>query len=312
MDAAVKAVVAVDMGGTRIKAARVHLGAGDDSSSAPQVVDQRTVDAPSSLAPALGVLAPLLSDLGAGAIGVGLAVPGLVRADGIIQALPGKYDGIVGFDLPSWLSAQTGVASVVVNDAIGYGVGEAVWGAGRGAQRVLVMTIGTGVGVAVIEDGEPVSSGPLGGGITGGNVLISEEDGGYLDTAGRSGTLEARCRADRIVDYARASGADVADVPGVYALAAAGDPAARAGIAHYRDWLARGVAALAVAHGADRVVIGGGPAVAAAPWMDGLAEQVRPRLWPSHELTIALSALGDSAAAVGLAHLVSRRASALS
>lgn len=300
------AVVTVDMGGTRIKAARVELA--DNESAVPAVVEQRTVDAPSSLDPALGVLAPLLDELGRDVVGVGLAVPGLVRSDGIIQALPGKYDGIVGFDLPAWLTEQTGAPAVVVNDAIGYGVGEAVWGSGRGAHRVLVMTIGTGVGVAVIEDGRPVSTGPLGGGISGGNVLISEEDGGHRDTADRSGTLEARCRAQRIVDYAREAGADVTDVPGVYELVSAGDSSARAGVERYSHWLARGVSALAVAHGVDRVVIGGGPAVKGAPWLDGLADQVRPRLWPSHELTIELSALGDSAAAFGMAHLVSLRA----
>ena len=307
MDGDVSAVVAIDMGGTRIKAARVELP--ENAEASPRVVDQRTVDAPSSLDPALAVLAPLIAELGADAIGVGLAVPGLVKADGIIQALPGKYDGIVDFDLPAWLRSQVHAPAVVVNDAIGYGVGEAVWGAGRGAHRVLVMTIGTGVGVAVIEQGQPVSTGALGGGISGGNVLISDEDGGHLDTAGRSGTLEARCRADRIVDYAREAGADVADVPAVYARVAAGDASSIAGMERYSDWLGRAVAALAVAHGVDRVVIGGGPAVPGAPWMDGLIERVRPRLWPSHELTIELSALGDAAAAVGLAHLVSRRTS---
>ncbi|MDQ1689864.1 MAG: glucokinase [Frankiaceae bacterium] len=291
--------MAVDMGGTRIKAARVEL----DAFGAPRVVSGRTVDAPRDLDGALAVLAPLLSELGAGCQGVGLAVPGLVRADGVIQALPGKYDGIVGFDLPGWLGSQLDVPAWVVNDAVAYGVGEATWGAGRGASRVLVVTIGTGVGVAVIDAGRPISSGPLGGGISGGNVLISDEGGDLVDTAGRTGTVEARCRADRIVDYAKAEGAAVSDVKSVYALAAAGDPAALRGVEVYRAWLARGLAALAVAHGVDRIVVGGGPATPDAPWLPGLQELVTPRLWPSHELTVAVSALGDAAAALGLAHL---------
>ncbi|MBK5305452.1 MAG: ROK family protein [Frankiaceae bacterium] len=294
------AVVAVDMGGTRIKAARVE----PDAAGTPRVVSSTAVDAPGDVTGALDVLTRLLAELGDRCAGVGLAVPGLVRSDGIIQALPGKYDGIVGFDLPSWLRRRLDVPAVVVNDAIAYGVGEATHGAGRQATRVLVLTIGTGVGVSVIEGGRPISTGPLGGGISGGNVLISEEGGDLVDTAGRTGTVEARCRADRIVDYARMQGADADDVRAVYALARDGHAGALRAVEVYRSWLAKAIAALAVAHGVDGVVVGGGPATPDAPWLPGLEELVLPRLWPSHHLSLAVSALGDAAAPVGLTHLV--------
>jgi glucokinase len=293
-----RAVVAVDLGGTRIKAARVT-----DDDGTPVVSAAETVDAPRDLDGALAVLAPLLSRLGSDCAGVGLGVPGLVRADGIIQALPGKYDGIVGFDLPAWLRTQVDGPSVVVNDAVAYAMGEATWGAGRGAERVLVVTIGTGFGAAVIDQGRPISLGPFGGGIMGGNVLIGDEGSEYADTAGHRGTIEAHCRADRIVDYARAAGVEVDDVRGVYRAVAAGDRGAQEAIALYQSWLAHGIAALAVAHGADRVVVGGGPAGPEAPWWPGLEELVLPRLWPSHQLSVVPSALGDAAANVGLAQL---------
>jgi predicted NBD/HSP70 family sugar kinase len=87
--------------------------------------------------------------------------------------------------------------------------------------------------------------------------------------------------------------------------AAAGERAALDAIEVYRGWLARGIAALAVAHGVDRVVVGGGPAGPEAPWWPGLEELVGARLWPSHVLTVGPSALGDAAATVGLAQLAS-------
>lgn len=298
-------VLAVDLGGTRVKVAEV-----DVTSEPAQVGEVRSVPAPGDLAGALDVLASVISSAPADCQGIGLAVPGLVRADGVIQALPGKYDGIVGFDLQGWLRTQRDLPAVVLNDAIAYGIGEAVCGAGRGAERVVVVTIGTGFGVTVVDQGRPISTGPLGGGILGGFVPISDAEG-PTDTAGMQGTIEARCRADRIVDYARDAGLEVSDVRGVYAAAASGDERAIAASEVYREWLARGITALAVAHGADRVVVGGGPATADAPWFAGLQELVLPRLWPSHELTVARSELGDSAAALGLAHAVRVRSGTL-
>jgi glucokinase len=272
-------VLAVDLGGTRIKAGQVHDGVVTDLVA--------ITHGSATLARALERLEPLLAQ---GPVGV--CLPGLISDDGEIVALPGKLDGAAGFDLRGWLSARTGGPVTIVNDAIAYGVGEALPG------RTVVMTIGTGIGVAVVEDGRPLGRGVLGGGQLSGQLYLSED--GPPNSAGRAGTIEGWCRAERIVDEAREAGADVDDVPGVFAAAAAGDASALAGLAAYRARLAKAIGSLCLAHGPDKVVIGGGPVQPDGLLLQGLQELVEPYLWPGQQVAVHPARHGDAAALVGL------------
>ncbi len=283
-------MLAIDLGGTRVKAALVTEGV-------PGPVITRT-HAASQLGPALDTVAEVIAALAPhGVEGVGLCVPGLVDDTGRVTALPGKLAGIVGADLVGWLVARTGGRAAVVNDAIAYGVGAA----GDLPGRTVVMTIGTGVGTAVIEDGRPLGSGPLGGGLLGGQLPLTGD--GPTDTSGRAGTIEAWCRADRVPAEVREAGCEVDGVPAAYQAAAEGDAAALAGLASYRRWLARGVSALCLAYAPQTVVIGGGPVRPDGLLLTGLTELVRPLLWPGMRVDVRASEHGDATALRGLALL---------
>ena len=288
-------VLAIDVGGTRIKAALVTRDVGPVAFA----------DTPPDADTALAVIASLARDLAGDEplTGAGLCVPGLVADDGRVVALPGKLDGIVGRDLPGELAPAFGVRPVVVNDAVAYGAGEALAGAGAGARRVVVMTIGTGVGVTVFDGGRPVSGGPLGAGIQGGQIPIPGGDPRHLDTSDHSDTIEACCRARRIADYAIDAGGAFGRTEEVYAAYAAGDAAAVAAVERFRDGLVLAIRALANAHGADVVVVGGGPVTGDDPLLDGVEERVRRELWPTHDLSVRRAALGDAASLAGLASL---------
>jgi glucokinase len=236
--------------------------------------------------------------------GVGLCVPGLVNDRGIIVSLPGKLDGIEGFDLPEFLSQEFGRPSIVVNDALAYGVGEATEGAGAGFTRVVVTTIGTGVGVTVVEDGRPLGGGELGGGILGGQIPISEAVEGHVDTSGRPDTIEALCLAQRIVDYTNDAGGSFSSVKEVYRAHRQKDPAAVEGIERYRTNLTRGLVALAHAYAPDVIVLGGGPMTKDNPVLPGLGQEVSSRLFGSFEVELRLATLGDAAALFGLARML--------
>ncbi len=296
-------VAAFDLGGTRLKAGIVDADSG-------HVDDVRVVDTPADAQGALAALAAVGREWVAArqVRATALAVPGLVAPPGTIVALPGKLDGIVGMDLAGYLQRSFGVPALVVNDAIAYGVGEARFGAARAHERSLVMTIGTGVGVAVVENGGPLGSGPLGGGLLGGQLPVFESAEGPRDTRGRRGTIEARCAAHAIVAAARARGSDAADVPAIYEAIRRGDGRARTGVDDYRRDLTRALVVLAHAHAPSVIVLGGGPMTPDNPVIDGLDEAVAAELWPGYTVAIARAERGDEAALLGGASLARRMA----
>lgn len=293
-----ESLLAFDLGGTRVKAGLVSRSDGGISSLMTAEVGDGFDDALDSL---MRLGKSLLDEKPCA--GVGMCVPGLVDERGVVVSLPGKLAGIEGRDLPGELERAFGLRCVVVNDALAYGAGEAAFGAGRGLERVVVITVGTGIGVTVFEEGMPLGRGVLGGGILGGQIPISERTSGPEDTSGRSDTIEALCRAERIVEYANREGGSYASVPEVYAAYRDREPAALTGIGVYRDHLARALVALAHAHAPDAIVLGGGPMTPDNPIVEGIEDEVNRRLFGSFRVVTAVAVLGDGAALAGLARL---------
>lgn len=293
-------VLAFDLGGTRLKAGLV-----DPATSRVAARDVASVEG-LGVDDALAVVADVGRRLTAGAaddlVGIGLSVPGIVD-NGRVTVLPGKFAGVEGVDLAGWLRTTFAVDDVVVqNDAIAYGLG-VVAGLADPSGRIVVLTIGTGVGCTVIEDGRPALVGPFGGGLLGGHLPISDPTG-PLDTAGNAGTFEARCRAERILGEALEAGSDAADVPGVLMAAANGDPAAIRGISAYRGWLLRGLVAVTHAYTPRLIVVGGGPvstAGSASVLLDDLATSLAGKVWRGTAPAVVAAQAGDHAALQGLA-----------
>jgi glucokinase len=290
-------LLAFDLGGSRLKSGIVDRA--HDTVSFFSACDTG-VDAHTALENVARIGRSLLTR--ASCDRTALCVPGLIEDDGRIRALPGKLDGIVGRNLRDWLTEQFGLDALVVNDAVAFGVGEACAGAARGIDRAVVVTLGTGVGVSVVQDGRPIGRGALGGGILGGQIPISEDPTSPADTNGKRGTIEALCRASTIVARANAEGGRYTSVPAVYAAHAAADPAALQGVERYRHDLARALVALAHAHAPDVIVLGGGPMVDSNPILPGLQALVDESLWPGYATEVVPATLGDRAALLGLAH----------
>jgi glucokinase len=298
--------LAFDVGGTRLKAGIVALK--DGSVVASRVEQTRGKGADEVLAAVVRIGHDLLAEVDH--VPLGLSLPGLVAPGGKVLSLPGKLEGMVGRDLTTFLVAEFGGPAIVVNDAVAYGVGEATLGAGKGHARVVVMTIGTGVGVAVVQDQVPLMGGPLSGGILGGHIPISERIDGPADSNGRPDTIEALCCAQRLVDYANQSGAHAGSTREVYEAWALGRPEALRAIELYREHLTRAVVALAHAHAPDAIVIGGGLMTADNPITRAIEDSVNERLFGSYEVTVRTARLGDSAALCGLACLHNRSGAA--
>lgn len=148
--------------------------------------------------------------------GIGLAAPGLADRDGRrIAHMPGRLEGLEGFDWSGWLGHEV----AVLNDAHAALLGEVWLGAARGLRDVVLLTLGTGVGGAIYADGR-LLRGSLGRaghfghlcldvdgapGITGipgsledavGQCSLKERSGGRFTMTWR--LLEARERGDEL------------------------------------------------------------------------------------------------------------------
>lgn len=301
--------LAFDLGGTRLKAGVVEVGSGE------VIHEADPVDAPPEWVNAQQLVEAVATELRRvhpDAAAVGLALPGVIDA-GRVASLPGKLAGAEGADVAGWLASRVagpGGEVVVVNDAIAAGVGEATAGAGSGARRTVVVTLGTGVGVCVVEDGRPLGGGPFGGGILGGQVPIGPTDpglldaGDWLDTAGRTGTIEARCRAQALVAQAGLRGGAWPDARAVVDAARAGDVRALDAVAGYRADVARALASLAHAHAPDRLVVGGGLAASDSLVLRGLEPAVNAQLSFGLRVGVFGAVLGSGAALAGLGVLL--------
>jgi glucokinase len=277
--------MAVDLGGSRLKIAAVHGRSVEHLAIVPVGNDATTT--------LLTSLQRLQDDVAADRIG--LALPGIVR-HGRALSLPGKLSGVAGTAIGDLVEQRFGLRCLVCNDAIAAGIGEARFGAGRSRDHVVVLTIGTGVGVCVLDMGRPVGTGPLAGGILGGFVPIADSSTD-TDSNGGRGTIEALCAAGRIVDHGSHLYSDVA---AVYAAAAAGKGPALAALDRYRADLVCAMVALVHAHGVEMVVVTGGVITATGPILDGVEEEVNRRLFDGMHVEVRRGTLSSAAALLGV------------
>ncbi|MBE3559605.1 MAG: ROK family protein, partial [Ktedonobacteraceae bacterium] len=165
------AILAFDLGGTRIKAGLVQ-GA---TVSALRVLP---VDESEG---AGGVVAQLITlgrhYLASHAIStIGISVRGIVDPQaGVIVDLNAPLSCLVGYPLMQAVSNALGVATIIENDARMYTLGELTHGSGRGYANLVCLTLGTGTGSGVVMGGR-VLRGPRNvAGILGGHLTVQAD-----------------------------------------------------------------------------------------------------------------------------------------
>ncbi len=198
---------------------------------------------------------------------IGIGTPGVVKNNVVSIALNlGWEDAPVG----DMLTELTGLPTYVANDANVVAYAEAVSGAGVGADSVIAVALGTGVGGGIIIDGK-IWEGCNGFAAEIGHMIV-EKDGREC-VCGKRGCLESYCSATALIaDTVRGMnenkdsamwglvGGDIKAVSGRTAFDAArlGDEVAGAIVERYIDYLAVGVANIINVFQPDVVCIGGG------------------------------------------------------
>lgn len=176
-----KTAIGIDVGGTRIKSVVI-----DDTGKILHENSQETNDGKDGewqigVAAAVRVFSSILKDE---KVKVGISAPGLPDTDNrYILCMPGRMRGLENFN---W-SEYIGKPVYVLNDTVSALMAEAKFGAAANRKNVAMLTLGTGVGGAILIDGKPYQGAMNKAGHFG-HMVVNDE--GEIDITGMPGSLE--------------------------------------------------------------------------------------------------------------------------
>lgn len=245
--------------------------------------------------------------------GVGVGVPAFLDA-GRRTVLEAVNLGWRDVPFALQLEQELNLPAVLDNDANLAALGEAWVGAGKGAQSVLCVTVGTGVGAGVVLDGRLYRGvGGMAGEI--GHLTVQTQDG-LPCNCGKSGCLETVASASAIVRRAKErqqhgdlpAGIGIYGAKDVFDLALGGDYAARGIVEEAARWLGYGLSLTATVLNPDAIVIGGGVSKAGDQYLEPVKlEMQRYTLGKTFADTrLLLAELGNDAGVIGAARLISQ------
>ena len=208
------------------------------------------------------------------------------------------------FPLKARLEEATGRSVRIENDANAAGWAEFRFGAAADSHSMIMLTMGTGVGGAVIDNGVLMLGG-FGSAGELGHIVI--EPGGLLCGCGNRGCLEQYASGTALMRHARERlGIPSLSSDHLAALLREGDAVAHEVFGEVCDAMGRGIASLVTVTDPETVVIGGGVAKAGV----ALSELIQSRFlahYPAAKhkpvATVVLATLGNSAGVVGAADL---------
>ncbi len=238
------------------------------------------------------------------ATSLGVAAPGMRRPDGEGVVNVTNLPHIDGYPLREALENATGLPTVLDNDANAAALGEYRFGAGQGISRLLVMTVGTGIGGGMVVDGaiHRIACQGLG---DPGHVIVSP--GGPRCGCGGRGCVETLAAVPAILRRAETlRGSAFGSLGEVVAAARAGDPAAGTALREAGSLLGTALATLTHLLAPERILLGGGGIDAAEelliePIRASLFDHVQPYL--GERLSLRRAALGNDAGLIGAAAL---------
>lgn len=265
--------------------------------------------------------AQCVEGLGADLTAVGLGAPGLVDRAGVLRTGP-NLPGIENFGFAEHLTAATGLAAAVDNDATCAAWGEHERGTWGGYDHTLFLTLGTGIGAGITVKGE-LLRGTNGFGGEAGHMIV--DPAGPMCPCGRRGCWErfgsgsglARLareaaeagQAPRVTELA---GGDPEDVRGehVTRAAAEGAPDALAILDRFGWWVALGIANLVAVLDSEVAIIGGGLIEAGDLVLDPIRRAFPDVMFGADArppVLIERASMGEWAGGIGAALLAAQR-----
>ena len=249
--------IGVDLGGTNMRAGRV------ENDCLVAQASEKTPKSPKDTAETIDLLERVIRSVWTPEVSaIGIGVPGLVdRQNGVVYNL---------VNIPHWdvvalreiLEARFGVRVVIDNDANCFALGERVFGVGRQYENFVGLTLGTGLGGGIIQQGR----------------LLADSNCG----SGEFGMMPYR---DNILEY-YCSGSYFMNIWGVdgktmYERALKGDAEALEAYRQLGEHIAAAVKIVMLAVDPEMIVFGGSVAAAHALFEESLWENLRDFAYPN-------------------------------
>jgi glucokinase len=288
----------IDIGGTKVAAGLVdqsgrlhhHLQTPTPAQEGPDAI----------LEAALGAAREVLSRTGRTVLSCGVATAGTVDQTGHILTATALLRDWAGTDVGGYLRNALDLPVTVRNDVHAAGLAEARVGAARGARTALMIAIGTGIGGAILVNGN-VENGRTG---TAGSLghMPAPSSSGRLCSCGAPDHLEALASGPAIEDAYQSRTGRKLDLRAIGALASEGSQFAQDVLTAAGTMVGRVLAGAANAIDPDVVVIGGGVSKLGALLMDPMTRVYRREALPGPATCrIEIAALGPHSGLVGAA-----------
>lgn len=273
---------AVDIGGTRTK-----LGIVDEDGHVTEraIVATPAAGDPLPLMEAIATaLRPMLAALDTTApepLGIGVSVAGFLDPDRSAMVENANLRALCGFPLRRAFEERFALDCRLEVDSNAAVLAEYRYGAGEGVQRLLGVTLGTGLGGGVIIDGAIVRhTGECAGDL--GHIILDPK--GPPCSCGARGCLEALVSSSAL--SGRAGGRSVRQV---ITSARAGEAAALTALAETGWWLGLGLASLSPLFAPHAITVGGGIAAAGEPLLEAARTSYHEHAAPDHGSTVRIT-----------------------
>jgi glucokinase len=251
--------------------------------------------------------------------GIGIAIAGILDTRrGVVTTSP-NLPGWRNVPLRDIIAARSGLATYLINDASAAALGEHRFGAGKGCENMLYLTVSTGIGGGIIIGGELYSGTDGSAGELGHMVIKADGPKCHCDNFGcleslASGWAIAQEASIRIKRGDKTSitklvngGVDDITAETVATAAKQGDRVARYIIAEAADYLGIGLANMVNIFNPELIVIGGGLSKMGSALLNPARKVIKQRAFklPARSARVVKARLGINAGIIGSAVYVS-------
>jgi glucokinase len=207
-----------------------------------------------------------------------------------------------GYPLKKKIEEVLNLPAKIDNDARLIGLSEAKYGAGRGFNRVLTLTLGTGIGVGMSTEGHQASDEAIFH--MAGHIRVRDkEEFNWLDVpecyCGINGCFESTCSGSALeIHVHHMLGKEISNRE-MFQMAELKIPAAVDCVNWYIEMLSRGLNQYVYIYCPDVIVLGGGVSNALAPWLTDIQKNITAKVNQKQETVIRLAELKENGGIIG-------------